>query len=213
MSERSPTFRVRARGPFACFTRPELKTERVSYEVMTPSAARGVLEAVLWKPGIRWRIERIHVLSLIRFQGVRRNEVSRKASPTGALGRFFADDDHTRAQRNTLLLRDVDYIIEAYFELTEKAGPDDNLQKFVEMFRRRLEKGQCFHSPYLGCREFAARVEPAPGHWTVPEALRGRRDLGLMLHDLQFASGGSATPLFFNAVLEDGRIDVPEVSP
>ncbi len=211
MGERSPTFRVRARGPYACFTRPEFRAERVSYEVMTPSAARGLLEAILWKPAIRWRIERIHVLAPIRFEGMRRNEVSRKAPVGREAGGFFADDDQNRAQRNSLLLRDVDYVLEAHFELTEKLGPDDNLQKFVEMFRRRLEKGQCFHSPYLGCREFVARVEVAQDGWAVPESLRGRRELGLMLHDLLFGPGGSATPFFFDAVLVDGRVDVPEV--
>ncbi len=213
MRSRSPTFRVRARGPYACFTRPELKAERVSYEVMTPSAARGILEAILWKPAIRWRVECIHVLAPIRFIAVKRNEVTRKAAATGDVGRFFVDEDRTRAQRNTLMLRDVDYVIEASFELTDKVGSDDNLQKFIEMFQRRLAKGQCFHTPYLGCREFAARVEVAPENWEAPSELRERRSLGMILHDLAFAPNGSgeARPFFFEATLEDGRIEVPEV--
>jgi CRISPR-associated protein Cas5d len=212
MLTRSPTFRVRVRGPYACFTRPEFKAERVSYDVMTPSAARGVLEAVLWKPAIRWRIERIHVLAPIKLVAVKRNEVARKASPVGDPGRYFADED--RVQRNTLMLRDVDYIVEASFGLTDRVGSDDSILKFVEMFRRRLAKGQCFHTPYLGCREFAARVEPAPESWEVPDELRGRRDLGLMLHDLEFAptDSGYARPYFFAAVLEDGRVEVPEAA-
>lgn len=209
MSQRSPTFKVRASGPYACFTRPELKAERVSYEVMTPSAARGLLEAVFWKPAIRWHIERIHVLAPIRFEAVRRNEVASKASVRGDLSNYYADED--RQQRNTLLLKDVDYVIEAHFEITEKAGPDDNLRKFIEMFERRLAKGQCFHTPYLGCREFVARVEPAPERWEVPERLRERRDLGFVLHDLEFRPDGSATPFFFSATLDHGRLDVPEV--
>ncbi|MEX1244297.1 MAG: type I-C CRISPR-associated protein Cas5c [Thermoanaerobaculia bacterium] len=211
MSERSPTFKVRARGPYACFTRPELKAERVSYEVMTPSAARGLLEAVLWKPAIRWSVERIHVLAPIRFEGVRRNEVSSKASIGGALGQYFADED--RQQRNTVLLKDVDYVIEAHFEMTGSAGAEDNVRKFVEMFERRLARGQCFHTPYLGCREFVARVEPAPERWDVPETLREKRDLGLMLHDLRFGADGSSKPVFFRAVMARGRVNIPEVLP
>jgi CRISPR-associated protein Cas5d len=208
MGERSPTFKVRASGQYACFTRPELRAERVSYEVMTPSAARGLLEAILWKPAIRWRVERIHVLAPIRFQAVRRNEVGSKAAFGGALDRYYADED--RQQRNTVLLKDVDYVIEAHFEMTDRSGSEDNLQKFIEMFERRLEKGQSFHTPYLGCREFAAHVRPAPDRWEVPEDLRERRDLGLMLHDLEFKSDGSAAPFFFTAVLEGGRLDIPE---
>lgn len=212
MTLRSPTFKVRVRGPYACFTRPEFKAERVSYEVMTPSAARGILEAVLWKPAICWRVERIHVLAPIKLVAIKRNEVAKKASLDTDIGRYFADED--RAQRNTLMLRDVDYVLEASFALTERAAPDDNLQKFVEMFRRRLAKGQCFHTPYLGCREFAAQVEPAPESWEVPEELRGRRDLGIMLHDLEFEPDGSGMgrPCFFSATLDDGRVEIPEVS-
>lgn len=213
MGSRSPTFKVRARGPYACFTRPEFKVERVSYEVMTPSAARGILEAILWKPAIRWRVERIHVLAPIKLMAVKRNEVARKASVESDVARYFADED--RVQRNTLMLRDVDYIIEASFELTAKAGGDDSVQKFVEIFQRRLEKGQCFHMPYLGCREFAAQVEPAPERWEVPKEIRGQRDLGMILHNLDFAADGSGTgrPHFFPARLDDGRVEIPEVVP
>ena len=164
---RSPTLRLRARGPLACFTRPELKVERVSYPVMTPSAARGLLEAVLWKPAIAWHVERIRVLKEIKFTAFRRNEVNSKASPPkaatiengGPVLPYFADED--RAQRNTVALADVDYVIEAHFTMTNKAGPDDNMTKFVEMFKRRVEKGQHFHQPYFGCREFVAEVLPA----------------------------------------------------
>lgn len=215
MTLRSPTFKVRARGPYACFTRPEFKADRVSYEVMTPSAARGLLEAVLWKPAIRWCVERIHVLAAIVLDAIKRNEVARKAPVGGGdPGRYFADEDVNRTQRNTLLLRDVDYVVEAHFAMTERAGSDDNVQKFVDMFERRLARGQCFHTPYLGCREFAARVEPAPSTWVVPDSLRPARDLGVMLLDLAFGDGpdGEATPVFFHATLENGRLEVPEVT-
>lgn len=211
MPSQSPTFRVRTRGTYACFTRPEFKVERVSYEVMTPSAARGILEAILWKPAIRWRVERLHVLAPLKFEAVKRNEVGSKASLGGNLDRYCADDD--RQQRNTLMLKDVDYVMEAHFALTERAGSDDNLKKFTEMFERRLAKGQCFHMPYFGCREFAARVEPAPETWAVPESLKGERDLGMMLLDLQFSSAESspATPVFFRARLVNGTVEVPEI--
>jgi CRISPR-associated protein Cas5d len=208
---RSPTLRVRARGPWACFTRPELKVERVSYSVMTPSAARGLLEAILWKPAIAWHIEQIAVLSPIRFVAFRRNEVSTKASAPaaaivadgGLISPYFADDD--RAQRNTLALADVDYRIDAHFTLTERAGAEDTVVKFVEMFTRRLGKGQHFHQPYFGCREFAAEVEPADG---APAPIDDDRDLGLMLWDIEYAPKHNR-PIFFPARLEAGVLAVP----
>lgn len=222
MPQQSPTFKVRIRGPMACFTRPELKVERVSYEVMTPSAARGVLEAILWKPAIRWQIERIHVLAPIRWGQLRRNEVNSKLSERGDFATYCADED--RAQRNTLYLRDVDYIVEARFQMTDLAGPADNAAKFAEMFDRRLKKGQHFHQPYLGCREFAANAEPAPATWCVPEEFHGPRPLGLMLLDITHnpkstkrdAEGrlihmcDGCAPRFFEAKLVDGVLDVPE---
>ncbi len=208
---RSPTLRLRARGPLACFTRPELKVERVSYPVMTPSAARGLLEAVLWKPAIAWHIERIKVLKEIKFTAFRRNEVNSKASlpkkatieDGGDAPLYFADED--RAQRNTVALSDVDYIIEAYFTMTEKAGPEDNMNKFVEMFQRRVEKGQHFHQPYFGCREFVAEVLPADD---VPTPPMEPLDLGLMLWDIRFSAEGN-TPIFFAARLQNGVLEVP----
>jgi len=208
---RSPTLRMRARGPLACFTRPELKVERVSYPVITPSAARGLLEAVLWKPAMRWRIERIHVLREIRFIAFRRNEVSSRAvAPSAALVRdggtprpYFADDD--RAQRNTLALRDVDYLIEAHLELTQRAGPEETATKFVEIFQRRLGRGQHFHQPYFGCREHAAEVLVAEEHH-LP--IDDSRDLGWMLWDIEYVPK-SRRPLFFAAHLDHGVLHVP----
>lgn len=216
MGTESRVLSMRAFGPLACFTRPEFKVERMSYEVMTPSAARGLLEAVLWKPAIRWQIQRIHVLKEIRFTSFKRNEVNGgRASPTEAqregrepMALFFADE--SRAQRSTLALADVDYVIEATFRMTERAGEGDNVAKFTEMFERRLEKGQWFHPPYFGCREFAASVEPAPARF---QAIAATKPLGLMLHDLWFDADGKATPQFFPAVLRQGVVEVPPFEP
>lgn len=202
-TEQSRRFRVRVRGPIACFTRPEMKVERMSYEVMTPSAARGVLEAILWKPAIRWRAHSIAVLSRIAWTSFRRNEVNDRASPK--VLDFYADE--RRAQRNTVALRDVDYVIEVSFEMTERAGPEDNVRKFEEMFERRLQKGQCFQPPYLGCREFAARVEPAPAS-LQPIDPGVDRPLGLMFYDFEYGTK-STRPLFFDARLTGGVLHVP----
>lgn len=211
MSIRGSTLSVRLRGPLACFTRPELKSERVSYEVMTPSAARGALEAILWKPAIVWRIERIKVLVPIVFTSIRRNEVNKKISTDNAISwmngsrppeNFFADED--RAQRHTLALRDVDYVVEAHFELTSRAGDGETSVKFEEMFRRRVEKGQCFQTPYFGCREFVAAFESAKDH---PPPISETLDLGRMLLDIDFERGRRAG--FFDARLVSGVLDVP----
>lgn len=212
MTATSPTLALRASGPVACFTAPEFKAERVSYPVITPSAARGIFEAVLWKPAIRWRIDRIKVLSPIRWIAFRRNEVSsRAAAPAAAVVDrggtapvLIVEDD--RAQRNTVALRDVDYIIEAHFELTERAGPNETVRKFVEMFTRRLERGQHFHQPYLGCREFIAEVAPVTDD--APSPIDHSQDLGLMLWGIEFAKEGNR-PRFFHARLDRGVIDVP----
>lgn len=203
--------RVRARGPLAVFTEPAFKVERVSYPVMTPSAARGLLEAILWKPAFRWRVRRILVLNRIQFTGFRRNEVNSKArTPSlatlergGEYPAFFADDD--RAQRNTVALRDVDYVIEAGIELTDRAGAEDNVRKFVEMFQRRVEKGQRFHQPYLGCREFPADVLPADD---APPPIPETRELGRMLWDIVYSPSGNRA-VFFDARLEYGVVTVP----
>ena len=208
---RSPTLSLRARGPLAGFTRPELKVERVSYSVMTPSAARGLLEAVLWKPAIAWHVERIRVLKEIKFTAFRRNEVNSKASLPkaatiengGPVLPYFADED--RAQRNAVALSDVDYVVEAYFTMTDGAGPEDNMRKFVDMFNRRVEKGQHFHQPYLGCREFVAEILPCEN---PPAPIKESRDLGLMLWDIRFSDEGN-TPIFFRARLENGVLEVP----
>ncbi len=215
-SLRSGTLMVRAKGPLAIFTRPELKTERVSYPVPTPSAVRGLLEAIIWKPAIRWRIERILVLNEIRFCSVKRNEVNNKTPvPTTTLINkggnppvYYADDSSNRAQRNTLALRDVDYQFEFFFEMTDNAGPADNVAKFEDMFRRRVEKGQCFHQPYFGCRECVAEVLPPLDN---PIPISESRDLGIMLWDISFGTGKKAKnqAQWFKAELVSGIIKVP----
>lgn len=212
--------RLHVWGDFACFTRPEMKVERVSYDVMTPSAARGILEAIHWKPAIRWSIDRIHVLKPIRFQSLRRNEVSskipentaRSAMKRGDLNNLHlaAADSTNRAQRASTLLRHVAYVIEAHFDLTGKATDQDTAAKHISMFNRRAATGQCFHHPCLGTREFAADFELlAEGAPLPPSELPGterNRDLGWMLHDIDFADNN--TSHFFRARLEDGVLNV-----
>lgn len=198
--------KLKVRGEYALFTRPEMKVERVSYDVMTPSAARGILEAIYWKPEIRWVVDRIHVLKPIRFQNIRRNEVSNKATVTAKTMKAgnqpvcqYIEED--RQQRASLVLQDVAYVLEAHFEPTGKGTDDPG--KHLAMFERRARKGQCFHRPYLGCREF-----PADFEWCdtpPPSALTGQRDLGFMLHDIDFTAG--MMPYFFRAVLENGVMD------
>lgn len=205
---RYPPVAVKVWGEFACFTRPEMKVERVSYPVMTPSAARGVLEAIFWKPEFSWRVEEIWVLKEIRWFSILRNEVNSLASHRSAQswerdgGGYFADQD--RAQRHTLALRDVAYVIQAQVE--PKSGLTDDEAKFRDQFRRRVAEGRCFFQPYLGCREFAAFFGlPSPGEHPIDRT----EDLGLMLLDLAYREDGSGTPRFFRARLERGVLRVP----
>lgn len=208
--------RLYVEGKYALFTRPENKAERVSYDVPTPSAARGILEAVHWKPAIRWVVDRIHVLNPITFDSIRRNEVSQKgptasivkrAAGSGAPLSLFVEE--TRQQRASLVLRKVAYVIEAHFELTGKAGEGDNEGKHSDIFRRRARNGECFQQPCLGCREFPAFFSLLEEDAEMPvSALAGDapRDLGLMLYDIDFANG--MQPMFYRPRLENGVIDV-----
>ncbi|CAM4255800.1 type I-C CRISPR-associated protein Cas5c [Palleronia rufa] len=199
------------RGRNACFTRPEMKVERVSYDVITPSAARGILEAIHWKPAIAWVVDRIHVLRPIRFETIRRNEVAskipagkaRSAKKAGDLGGLALAVDEDRQQRAMLCLADVAYGIEAHFEMTPKAGQGDNPGKHADMFRRRAAKGQCFHQPCLGVREFPADFDLVED---FPEAIAENRDLGWMLHDIDYAKDRAS--VFYRARMEGGVIDV-----
>ncbi|MGH8437083.1 MAG: type I-C CRISPR-associated protein Cas5c [Pseudomonas sp.] len=205
-------------GERACFTRPEMKVERVSYDVITPSAARGILEAIHWKPAIRWAVDRIQVLKPIRFESLRRNEVGGKLSSAsvgkamkaGRTDGLIAFVDEDRQQRAATVLRDVAYVIEAHFELTAKADASDSVGKHLDIFNRRARKGQYFHSPCLGVREFPANVQLLESGVAEPvadEALQGERDLGWMLHDIDFAD--DMTAHFFRAQMRDGLIEVP----
>ncbi|MBK1636449.1 type I-C CRISPR-associated protein Cas5c [Rhodovulum adriaticum] len=218
--------RLHVWGRNALFTRPELKVERVSYDVMTPSAARGILEAIHWKPAIRWVIDRIHVLEPIRFQSIRRNEVGHKA-PTGTIKKAMKRGDvgglqilvdENRQQRAATVLVNPAYVIEAHFELTAKAGPDDNEGKHLDIFNRRVARGQCFHQPCLGTREFAAYFAPVAPDAALParnpvmetpeHGFGAPRDLGLMLWDIDHAAPGRPS-LFFRARLIEGVLEVP----
>ena len=211
---RSEPVCIRVWGERACFTRPEMKVERVSYDVMTPSAARGVLEAILWKPQMCWFIERIDVLKPIRKASVRRNEVGHKASVdnlmaamAGRSARLGIDIEEARQQRAALVLRDVDYLIHGRIELTDRAGADDPVAKYVEIFRRRALAGQCFHRPYLGTREFTAEFALVEKEFPAPIA--DDRDLGWMLYDIDYSSA-KPMPLFFEARLVAGSLAVPK---
>lgn len=202
-------------GEYACFTRPEMKVERVSYDVPTPAAARGILESILWKPAIEWRVRRIEVLKPIRWASVRRNEVggvgswtlARQAMDQGALATgIIVDDDRQRQQRAALVLRDVEYVIHAEFRLTDRAGPQDNEGKFLDMFRRRVEKGQCHKRPYLGTREFAAHFGPVP---QACKPVGGSQDLGWMFYDFDYRTVPPGDR-FFRASLRNGCLEVPD---
>lgn len=206
--------RVKVSGEFACWTRPEAKVERVSYECMTPSAARNILDAICWKPQMRWIITRISVLKPIRFEALRRNEVQSKIAPAFIRQWMSQPDSDQRqaagagsddvTQRNTLALRDVAYIIEAYPHVYQPTAEDTPI-KYMAMFNRRVEKGQCFHRPALGCREFAADFEaPSPSDMPISDSV----PIGRMLYDIIFRNGGADNrALFFEAALENGVLD------
>lgn len=209
---------VLIKGQRACFSRPELKSERVSYDVITPSAARGVLEAVYWKPAIRWVIDRIEVLNAIKFDTFRRNELGGKLSYRNAKAamlsdsEFYTDASADRQQRATLYLKDVAYIVTAHFEMTSAQGENDTPEKHYNIALRRLRRGQCFNQPYLGCREFAAQVILVDENMLADEKLKSvyadvaEHDFGFMLDDIDFDLG--MTPHFFHAVMKKGLIDV-----
>ncbi|OOS24689.1 type I-C CRISPR-associated protein Cas5c [Moraxella pluranimalium] len=204
------SFILEISGDYACFTRPELKVERVSYPVITPSAARNILMAILWKPAIRWRVQKIEILKPIQWVNLRRNELGTKMSERSQ-GVYIEDG---RQQRASMLLKDVAYRIHADFELTDEAGEGDNRTKFVEMFRRRASRGQYFHQPYLGCREFACdfRLLERADEGLPREAIT--QDFGLMLYDMDYSKSAPrdsnhAEPMFYHCQAVDGVIVVP----
>ncbi len=202
--------RLRIWGDYACFTRPEMKVERVSYDVITPSSARGVLEAIYWKPEIKWVIDKIHVIKPIKFTNIRRNELSSKISirnvnsamKNGFMESLFIEDE--RQQRAAMVLKNVEYVIEAHFDII---SGDENEGKHLDQFNRRTKKGQCYHQPVLGCREFSANFELVEND--IPEAIDETRDLSWMLYDMDFASNMTEPPAqFFYVKMENGIIDV-----
>lgn len=222
-------FCLEVSGPYACFTRPEMKVERMSYEVITPSAARAVFDAVLWKPAIRWNIRKIEVLNPIRWFSIRRNEVGSVASVRSA-GIFIEED---RQQRAAMVLRDAKYRLYADFDYIEPAKRvkpvkplpadfsdaeeqvlvrnDETPAKYAAMFERRAKKGQCFNQPYLGCREFAADVSLVNPAIEPSAPIQENRNLGLMLFDMDFEGNPqNPKPMFFNAVMTNGVIVVPD---
>jgi len=199
--------KIRVSGDYALFTRPEMKVERVSYDIITPSAARGIIEAVYWKPAIRWKIDKIHVLKEIEFTNIRRNEVSEKASERKA----YLVAPEIRQQRAALVLKNVDYIIEAHFEMTDKAGAEDTVEKHYNIILRRLRKGQQFHAPCLGTREFGAKVELIEDSAEIPQSPLGDMELGWMLHDLDFIDSEDIKPQFFRASLKKGVLDLTDL--
>lgn len=205
-------------GDMACFTRPELKVERVSYDVITPSAARAIFDAILWKPAIRWEVTRIEVLAPIQWTSIRRNEVGAVATPRTKS--IYIEDK--RQQRSSLLLRDVRYRIHAKLifipprnrkDEKQLVRDDENPEKYNAMFERRARKGQCFNQPYLGTREFAASfrlVEEGETELVAP--IPETRDLGLMHYDMDFSDPKNVLPMYFRANMQQGVIDVPPLN-
>jgi CRISPR-associated protein Cas5d len=210
------TYCLELTGPYACFTRPEMKVERVSYDVMTPSAARACFEAILWKPAIRWHVRKIEVLNPIRWINLRRNEVAGVVSTRnvetamrageGQLAQYIEEE---RQQRAGLFLRDVAYRVHAELEFLKERDPGASPMKYQEMFERRAGKGQCVNQPYLGCREFAAAFRLVTDPAAEPAPIAETRDLGFMLHDLDFTRPADPQPRFFRATMKGGVIDVP----
>ena len=208
--------KVKVWGDYALFSRPELKVERYSYDVMTPSAARGILEAIYWHPGLRWTIERIYVKNPIFFTSVLRNEVKSKVSASNVLQVYngadkplYINTKNEIVQRASTILCDVCYVIEAHFEMTEKANETDNPGKFKDIMMRRLRRGECYHMPYFGCREFPAHFclcEEEEIHTAYDDV--SERDLGLMLYDMDYSNKDNIQAMFFRAVLKKGVLDL-----
>ncbi|KGN82745.1 CRISPR-associated protein [Porphyromonas cangingivalis] len=214
------TYCLEIRGDYACFTRPELKVERVSYDVITPSAARNIFQAIFWKEAIKWHIKRIEVLNPIKRCSVRRNEVSEKMSVKSRP--IIIDSPKNRQQRTAYILRDVAYRIFAEMEfipLEQRSQKQreqveypeaETPRKYQEMFERRASQGQCFTQPYLGCREFSCSFELITDT-SESKGIDESRDLGIILYDMDFTSKPSPSPLFFHAQMEQGVIIVPSI--
>lgn len=204
-------------GDYACFSRPEMKTERVSYDIMTPSAARGLVEAIYWHPGMKYHIDRIYLLKPVQFASIRRNEVKDTLLSSAVLSAAKGGEvpmlctAENIQQRAALVLQDVHYVIECHFTMTEKAASGDNPGKFQDILRRRLKKGQCYHQPCFGCREFPANFREWHGSAEEIPALSLTQDLGFMLYDLDYSDPENIRSQFFRAKLENGVLDCRDV--
>lgn len=211
-------FKIEVWGDYALFNRAEFKVERVSYDIITPSAARGLIESVYFKPAILWKIDRIHVYNKPEFTNIRRNEVSVKASSSdikqlikGNLNaKGFINTSETIQQRASMVLKNVRYVIEAHFEMTDKVGESDTVEKHYNIALRRLRKGQFFHMPYLGCREFPANFRLIEGDIEASNLL-GERDLGFMLYDIDFSDKDNLQPMFYRPQMVNGIVDLTNI--
>lgn len=220
-------------GKYACFSRPEMKTERVSYDVITPSAARGLLEAIYWHPGLNWVVDKLYVMAPIQFEkqdmedaadietasikmtSIKRNEVKSKILASNVKtvmvkgeGSLYLNTAAERNQRSSLVLQNVHYVIEAHFDMTPSASPGDNPGKFQDIIKRRLRKGQCYHQPYFGCREFPAHFREWEGG-SIP-TIPLTKDLGYMLHSMDYSNPAEICPRFFRAQMQKGVLDLKD---
>ena len=207
--------KVEVWGDYALFSRPEMKTERVSYDVMTPSAARGLLSAIYWHPGLDWMVGKIYVCNKIKVANIRRNEVKSKLLGSKAYSAMHGATDELCLvttddiqQRASMVLKDVHYVIEAHFVMTPQANSSDNEGKFCDIFWRRVEKGQFYHQPVFGCREFPANFKPFEGETVETSYPNEEKDLGYMLYGIDYSDMKNITPLFFRAVLQNGILDL-----
>lgn len=212
------SIKVEVWGDYACFTRPEMKTERVSYDVMTPSSARGILESIYWHPGMKWHIDRIYICSPIRFTNVRRNEIkdtisARKVKSIMEKGQgdLYLATSESIQQRAAMVLKDVHYIIDAHFDMTDKAEHSDNPGKFQDIIKRRLDRGQFYSMPYFGTREFPAHFRKCETIPECPEELKGTHDLGWMLLDMDYSNKENIIPRFFRAEIINGIMKIPDL--
>lgn len=209
--------RIRVWGDYALFSRPEMKVERCSYDVITPSAARGILDALYWHPGMVWVVDRIYVLKPIQFTSVRRNEVKSKIQAShlltvmnGGEKPLYINTKEEIVQRASIILKDVEYVIDAHFDMTDKANSTDNPGKFKDIIMRRLHRGECYHMPYFGCREFPANFELCDQEQIPVAYAEEEKDLGYMLYDFDYSDPENIRPLFFRAVLKNGVLDVKD---
>ena len=207
-------------GEYALFTRPEMKVERVSYDVITPSAARGILEAIYWHPGFKYVVDKIFVMNKITFENIRRNEVSQKISGGNVKdfmknpkGEIYLATSENRTQRAAMVLKNVRYVIESHMIMTKGSNNSDGLGKFYEIFIRRLEKGQCYSTPCLGAREFPANFRMYKKNCIKTAYENETKDLGFMLYDMDYSDKENILPMFFRAVMKNGVINLenPEV--